>query len=90
MAPAASEDLQALANQGVMPEGLGMEFVDECADFVPIAGTSSSDMNQQQIWDSIMKKGDDLKRKASEDTFAVPENKKPRRIHKSRSKRSKM
>lgn len=91
MAPAASEDLQALANQGVVvPEGLGMEFVDECPNFVPIAGTSTADMNQQQIWDSIMKKDDDLKRKATDNTFAVPETKKPRRIHKSRSKRSKM
>ncbi|KAJ9573745.1 hypothetical protein L9F63_008869, partial [Diploptera punctata] len=85
MAPAASEDLQALANQGVVPEGIGLEFADECPDFVPIAGTSNADMNQQQIWDSIMKKDDDLKRKSSDDTFAVPESKKPRRIHKSLS-----
>ena len=81
MAPAASEDLQALANQGVMPEGLVM---DECPDLVPIAGTSSA----EQIWDSIMKKDEELatKRKAADDTFAVPESKKPRRIR----KRSKM
>jgi len=47
LAPVASEDLLALANQGVMPEGLGLEFVaeaDECNDSVPVAGTSNSDV----------------------------------------------
>lgn len=62
LAPVASEDLLALANQGVVPEGLGLEFVaeaDECNDSVPVAGTSNSDVAwsiQQQIWDSSIKK----------------------------------
>lgn len=62
MAPVASEDLLALANQGVVPEGLGLDFVaeaDECNDSVPVAGTSNSDVAwaiQQHIWDSSIKK----------------------------------
>ncbi|PSN47517.1 hypothetical protein C0J52_02235 [Blattella germanica] len=98
MAPVASEDLQALANQGVVPEGLGLEFAaeaDECVDFMPIAGTSNGEANQQQIWDSIMKKEEEPsvpeqvaiapKRKATDDVFGgfKEESKKTRRIHKS-------
>jgi hypothetical protein len=144
MAPVASEDLLALANQGVVPEGLGLEFgaeADECIDFVPIAGTSNSDVAwaiQQQIWDSSIKKEEEVvapatgisakkeeegqqppaalvatqvpfkangvasKRKASDEIFSsfkgtvstgsgpLQETKKPRRSHKSRSKRSKI
>ncbi|PNF30254.1 hypothetical protein B7P43_G01225 [Cryptotermes secundus] len=143
MAPVASEDLLTLANQGVMPEGLGLEFAaeaDECTDSVPIAGTSNSDMAwaiQQQIWDSSVKKEEEViapaamtsvkkdewqhppavvvatqvpakangvasKRKAVDEIFCsfkgaisagsspLQETKKPRRSHKSRSKRSKM
>lgn len=141
MAPVASEDLMALANQGVVPEGLGLEFAaeaDECIDFVPIAGTSNSDMAwaiQQQIWDSSIKKEEEIiapatvtsvkeeewpqppsavatqvpakangvasKRKASDEVLRsfkgvvsgsgpFQETKKPRRSHKSRSKRSKI
>jgi hypothetical protein len=142
MAPVASEDLLALANQGVMPEGLGLEFAaepDECTDSVPVAGTSN-DMAiaiQQQIWDSSINKEEEViapsavtsakkdewqhppaamvatqvpvkangvasKRKAVDEIFCsfkgpisagsgpLQETKKPRRSHKSRSKRSKM
>jgi hypothetical protein len=141
MAPVASEDLLALANQGVVPEGLGLEFAaeaDECIDFVPIAGTSNSDVAwaiQQQIWDSSIKKEEEniapatvtsvkkeeewqqppaavatqvpakangvaSKRKANDEICSfkgvvsgsgpLQETKKPRRSHKSRSKRSKI
>jgi hypothetical protein len=142
MAPVASEDLLALANQGVMPEGLGLEFAaeaDECVDFVPIAGSSNSDVAwaiQQQIWDSSVKKAEEItapatvtslkkeeewqqppaavaiqvpakangvasKRKANDEMLCsfkgvgsgsgpLQETKKPRRSHKSRSKRSKI
>jgi hypothetical protein len=143
MAPVASEDLLALANQGVVPEGLGLEFAaeaDECTDSVPVAGTSNSDVAiaiQQQIWDSSIKKEEEViapsavtsvkkdewqhppaammatpvpakangvasKRKPVDEIFSsfkgavsagsgpLQETKKPRRSHKSRSKRSKM
>jgi hypothetical protein len=142
MAPVASEDLLALANQGVVPEELGLEFAaeaDECIDFVPIAGTSNSDVAlaiQQHIWDSSIKKEDEViapatvtsvkkeeewhqppaviatqvpakpngiasKRKVNDEILCsskgavsgsgpLQETKKPRRSHKTRSKRSKI
>lgn len=57
--PVPQEDLQALVNQGVMPEGLGLGLALEAPsqgvmDFIPIAGTSSEDTNdaelQQDVW----------------------------------------
>jgi hypothetical protein len=71
LAPVASEDVLAPANQGVMPEGLGLEFVaeaDECKDSVPVAGTSNSDVAwaiQQQIWDSSIKKEEQVNASAT-------------------------
>nr|CAD7593123.1 unnamed protein product [Timema genevievae] len=152
MAPVPSEDLQALANQGVLPEGLGLDFgpkeeeeeeEGETLDFVPIAGTSND--ADEQYWDlhhsweaaqpdaadispsegkknvatstvtsaTVANKLDDdnqhfktpvrpvgpVKRKATDvflapgkESFVAgsPESKRQRRIHKSRSKRSKI
>nr|CAD7410887.1 unnamed protein product [Timema cristinae] len=151
LAPVPSEDLQALANQGVLPEGLGLDFGPkedeeeevETLDFVPIAGTSND--ADEQYWDlhhsweaaqpdtldispsegkknvatstvtsaTVANKLDDdnqhfktpvrpvgpVKRKATDiflapgkESFVAgsPESKRQRRIHKSRSKRSKI
>ncbi|XP_067012168.1 F-box only protein 28 [Anabrus simplex] len=54
MAPVPTEELQALANQGVMPEGLGLDLgAETCGaivDFVPIAGTSNNEIDDN-YWD---------------------------------------
>lgn len=53
MAPMPTEDLQALANQGVTPEGLGLDVGAEgcgaVVDFVPIASTSSTEV-EDNYW----------------------------------------
>lgn len=83
LAPVASEDLLALANQGVMPEGLGLEFVaeaDECNDSVPVAGTSNSDVAwaiQQQIWDSSIKKEEQVNASATVTSAKKDESQQP-------------
>lgn len=111
VAPALSEDLQALSNQGILPEGLEVPSV----DFVPIAGTSNGN---ESLWDTVSQqhdevdaetsgallsspgsvatstpattlKGSNCKRKGSEDVN-TSEIKKPRRMSKSRTKRSKI
>lgn len=93
MAPAATEDLQALVNQGVVPEGV---------EFMPVAGTSGCDALWPQVEEEeeVVKKDEEskpvgvaMKRKATDEVFCsfnLQESRKPRRIHKSRSKRSKM
>ncbi|XP_063226641.1 F-box only protein 28 isoform X2 [Bacillus rossius redtenbacheri] len=70
--PVPSEDLQALANQGVVPEGLAL------LDFKSIAGTSHDEPEAGPA-----------KRKPPEEA-CHGEPKKPRRMHKSRSKRTKL
>jgi F-box protein 28 len=83
LAPVASEDLLTLANQGVMPEGLGLEFVaeaDECNDSVPVAGTSNSDVAwaiQQQIWDSSIKKEEQVTASATVTSAKKDESQQP-------------
>lgn len=51
--PLPQEDLQALLNQGVMPEGLGigiaMEAPTQDINFIPIAGTSSGDKIDEEL-----------------------------------------
>lgn len=97
VAPLPQEDLQALMNQGVMPEGLGLglEIPMQEIDFIPIAGSSTDEPESDINWDENAKNDDivqgKMKRKAddSADTpTCAPEVKKSRRINK-RSKRVK-
>lgn len=73
---------QALMNQGVMPEGLGLglEVPMQEIDFIPIAGSSTDEPESEMIWDESPKQrtagsDDELvlaktKRKAEETTDA--------------------
>lgn len=88
------EEIQALMNQGVIPEGLDLEAP---SDFIPIAGSSSDnqmnvpedvlDLIKPEIPTSPLSKN--LKRKLEEpkDTPVSALSKKPRRISKVRNKR---
>lgn len=105
IAPLPQEDLQALMNQGVMPEGLGLglEAPIQEIDFIPIAGSSTEEPENDSIWDEKTKQTttdseDEVpqkhKRKIPDehkDTPAcAPDAKKPRRLNKGRSKRAKL
>lgn len=95
-----SEEIQALVNQGLIPENLGLNPTPEC-DFIPIAGSSSDDHNVND--NGLLNKTEDVvgdevcvrsvKRKASE-LKETPVNavgaKKTRKILNMRSKRLKM
>lgn len=105
IAPLPQEDLQALMNQGVMPEGLGLDMAVreiQQIDFIPIAG-SSTDEPESEIWNEKSQNSSDTeddvvqvkqKRKAPEEhkdtPTSAPEAKKPRRMNKGRSKKVKL
>lgn len=101
--PLLQEDLQALMNQGVMPEGLGLglEVPIQEIDFIPIAGSSTEEPENDMIWNekNVTDTEEDVvqakqKRKAPEEhkdtPTCAPESKKPRRMNKGRSKRVKL
>lgn len=96
-----SEEIQALVNQGLIPENLGLNPTPEC-DFIPIAGGSADDHNVNGS--DLLSKNENavgdgdvsvrsVKRKASEikETPIITTGaKKTRKLLKARSKRLKM